>query len=163
MAGLNTLARRLAPKAIFVDAKPVLDDSVSFNQGDLLIYDVAEGLIRKPTVETEGETFLGIAVVTIVDGRPAGAYTTDVDESASIISVPGPEYGDVHRVILKAGDSIEPGAAVYLDPASGPRFVSVEGTKAIGIYQGPSLTAATGGTQIEVLIGARYSEDVLKF
>lgn len=163
MAGTNTLARRVAPKAVFVDAKPVLDDSVSFNQGDLIVFDTTEGIIRKPTLETEGETFLGVAAVTIVDGRPAPAYLSDVDASLSIISVPGPEFGDVHRVMLKAGDAIEPGAAVYLDPASGSRFVTVTGTKAIGVYQGKALTAGAAGTEIEVLIGCRYSEDTLKF
>lgn len=163
MAGVNTLARRVAPKAVFVDAKSVVDSTVSFNQGDLLVFDATANLLKKPSAETEGATFLGVAVVTIVSGKPAGVYSTDVDASASIQSIPGPEYGDVHRVILKGGDAIEPGDLVYLAPATGTRAVTVTGTKAIGVYQGKALTAATGGTEIEVMIGARFGGDVLKF
>lgn len=163
MAGLNTLARRVATKTIFVDAKPVLDSSVSFNQGDLLVLDATANLIKKPALETEAATFLGVAVVTIVAGKPAGVYQSDVDASAAIQSVPGPEYGDVHRVILKGGDAIEPGDSVYLDPATGSRAVSVSGTLPIGIYQGKALTAAAAGTEIEVLIGSRIGGAVLQF
>lgn len=161
--GTNSLARRIATKTRFVDISNKVTGSTSFNQGDHLIFDDTTNLVRKPTVETEGATYLGIAPVTIVNGKYPPSYVTDVDASVGRPALPGPIYGDVHRVMLKAGDAILPGDRVFLDPASGSRFVSVTGTKNIGVYQGAALTAAAGGTEIEVLIGARFPNDVLEF
>jgi len=161
--GQNTLARDVATKAIFIDISKKIDSAISFNQGDCLIYDAATDKVRVATVETEAATFLGIAPVTVVSGNYPQIYNTQVNNSVAVPAIPGPQYGSVYRLILKAGDAITAGDQVFLAPASDAQTVSVTGTKAIGIYQGQALTAPAGGTVIEVLVGARYSNDTLKF
>lgn len=161
--GVNSTARKIATKMRFVDIANKVSGSTTFNQGDHLIFDTTTNLVRKATLETEGATYLGIAPVSIVNGKYPASYVTDVDASVGRTALPGPTYGDVHRVMLKAGDAILPGDMVFLDPASGSRFVSVTGTKNIGVYQGAALTGAAGGTEIEVLIGSRFPNDVLEF
>lgn len=159
MAGKNTLARKIATKMIFPDIKHLLDTTVSFDQGDLLC--LIGGLVKKASAETDGATFLGIAPVTVVAGKFPSVYHTDVDASAAVGAMVGPEYGDVHKVMLKAGDSLAAGDVVYLNPTAGGRGVQASGTKAIGVYQGKAVTAPTGGLEIEVLIGCRYPADAL--
>lgn len=159
----NTLARRIAPKTIFPDIQKVVNSSSTWNEGDLLIFNTTTHRIEKPTLETQGSTFVGVSPIQISQGKPPAVYVADVDASAAIPAQMGPEYGNAYRVILKAGDAINPGDSVYLDPTSGAQNVSVTGTKAIGTYYGAALTAATGGTVIEVVIGARFPNDTLKF
>jgi Uncharacterized conserved protein (DUF2190) len=163
MSGVNTLARRVATKSIYPDATALVSTAISFAQGDLIFFDDTNNLIKKVTAEADGATILGVAPVTIVSGKFPSIYNTAVDASVAIPHVPGPEYGDVHRMVLKAGDAINPGDKVYIDAANLGRGVTITGTKAIGIYQGKALTAATGGTEIEVLIGTRVPDDTLKF
>lgn len=163
MAGVNTLAREVATKTLFVNIASKVDATISFLQGDHLIFDAATKLVRKPTVETEGNTYLGIAPVTIVNGKYPASYNTDVDASVSTPALPGPQYGSVHKVILKAGDAVVEGQTLFLDPASSSRGVQTAGTKAVGVYQGKALTAAVGGTEVEMLVGTRYPDDSLDF
>jgi len=163
MLGVNSLARRVATKAVFPDIKALISSAISFNQGDLLWFDNAANLVKKVTAEADGATILGVAPVSIVSGKFPEVYNTDVDASVAITSTPGPEYGDVHFMVLKAGDAIVPGDLVYIDPANLGRGVSVTGTKAIGVYQGKALTAPTGGAEVEIMIGARFPADVLRF
>jgi hypothetical protein len=159
--GINTIARKIGTKTRFVDISAKIDSTVSFNQGDLLVWDNTNKLVVKAAAEADGATFLGIAPVTIVDGNYPPIYNSDV--VAGVPAIPGPEYGDVHRVMLKAGDAVVEGQTLFLDPASGGRFVQTAGTKAVGIYQGKALTAAVGGTEIEMLVGARWPNDTLEF
>jgi len=160
----NTLARKVGTKALFPDLSAVIDSTISFNQGDLLYFDGTANLVKKLAAEADAATFLGIAPITVVSGHVKDVYPTDVDGSVAVgVNLAGPEFGDVHKVLLKSADAILPGDAVYADPVSGTNFVSVAGTKIIGIYQGKGLTSATGGTEIEVLIGARFPTDTLKF
>lgn len=163
MSGVNSLARNVATKTIFVDVSDKVDSTVSFNQGDLLIFDTTSKLLALPAAEADAATFLGVAPVTIVSGKYPSIYNTAVDASTGTPALPGPQYGSVYRVILTAGEAVVSGQEIYLDPVAGPRNVQSAGTKAIGIYEGKALTAGTGGTEIEVLIGARYSNDTLKF
>jgi hypothetical protein len=164
MAGKNRITRSVAPKSVFESAQHVIDATVSFNQGDLLVFDDTNNLLKKPAAEAEGSTFLGIAKVTIVDGKLASPYEgTAVDAAAAISDIPGPEYGSIAKLVLKTGDSINSGDLVYLDPASGTYHVSVAGTKAIGIYQGKDIATAPAGQEIEVLLGARHPADTLRF
>lgn len=163
MSGVNSLARKIATKTRFVDIKDKLNSTVSFNQGDLLVWDDTNKLVKKAAAETDGEFALGIAPVTIVSGKYPQAYNTDVNASVAQAATPGPEYGDVHRVMLKGGDAVVAGQELFLYPAGGGRFVQAAGTKSVGIYQGKALTAATGGTEIEMLVGARWPNDTLEF
>lgn len=159
----NTLARRIATKTLFADMKPFVDSSLTCEQGDLLMFDTGTQLIKKLAAETDGEFICGIAPVKITAGKLAHAYTTDVDASVATPALPGPEYGSIYKVILKAGDSLVAGANVFADPVTGGRNVQAAGTKEIGKYQGAAVTAPAGGLEIEVLIGCRAPNDILKF
>lgn len=163
MPGVNTIVRSVAPKSLFESARAVITAAVSFNQGDLLVFDDTNNRLKVPAAEAEGSTFLGVARVTIVNGKLASPYSTDVQASQAIQDIPGPVYGVVAKCVLKTGDTIAPGDSVFLDPATGTRGVTVTGTKAIGVYQGKAIAGAAAGTEIEVLIGCRHNNDVLKY
>jgi hypothetical protein len=163
MAGVNKIVRNIGAKEIFPDATAVISSAVSFNQGDLLVFNDTTNLLAVPALETEGVTFLGIAQVTVVSGKLASPYVTAVDASQAISSVPGPCYNVVAALVAKTGDAFNPGDLVYLDPATGTRGVSSTGTKAIGVYQGKVVASASAGQEIEVLLGTRFPADALKF
>lgn len=153
----NTMRQRVSTRTLFPNARALIDSTISFTQGDLLYLDTTNHLIKKITVETQSATFLGVAPVTISSGKYAAAYLSDVDSSVGIPAIPGPEYGSTYTCKLKAGDAITPGALVYADPGTAGNGVTVTtGTEAVGVYQGKALTAATGGTDIEVLIMQCY-------
>jgi hypothetical protein len=164
MAGKNTRTRSVATKSLFESAQGVISAAVSLNQGDFAI--LSSNLLAAPAAEGDGANLLGVMRDDVVLGKLRRPYSTDVDASAAVSDVGGPQYGDVFKCQLKAGDSLSPGDKVYLHPATSSRGVQASGTKAIGIYQGAS--AVTGGpsdnlTEIECLIGARFPDDVLKF
>jgi hypothetical protein len=162
----NTMKRRISTRTVFADAKPLISSAISWNQGDLLYLDTTNHLIKAMTVETQSATFLGIAPVKITSGKYPAAYLSDVDASVGIPSIPGPEYGSVYQLRLKAGDAIVPGQKVYMDTTSYTDIGAAQGvtvtvgTQPVGVYQGKALTAATGGTDIEVLIGQQYQVGV---
>lgn len=162
--GINNIVRSVAPKSIFEDASKVVTTQ-TWAQGDLLVFDDTNNVIKKAAAEAEGSTFLGVAVVSISSGKLIGAYPglTDVDAAMSAGAIPGPKYGVIAKLTLKTGDSINPGDRVYLDPATGGDGITVTGTKEIGVYQGGALTSVAAGTKVEVLLGARFPLDVLKF
>lgn len=164
MPGTNRIVRNGGvKKTLYPSAIALLDATVSFEQGDLLVFDATNNLMVKPTLETQGNRFLGIAEVTVVNGKLASPYVTAVDAAQAISDVPGPAYGVVAKLVLKTGDSINTGDVVFLDPATGAAGVTVTGTKSIGVYQGADITTAAAGTQIEVLLGCREPADVLTF
>ena len=163
MAATNRIVREVNKRSVFPSAQAVISSAVSFNQGDLLVFDDTNNLLKVPSAETEGSTFLGIAEVSITSGKLTSPYTgTAVDASQAISDIPGPAYGVVANLVLKTGDTIAPGDLVYLDPASGTQNVSVTGNKAIGIYQGKAKSSVAAGTTIEVLLGTRHPGDALK-
>jgi len=163
MPGKNTIVRSVAPKSLFESAKAVIGNTTTYDQGDALIFDDATNKIRRPTTEAECSTFCGIARNSLVNGKEVSPYNTDVVGSQSISDQPGPVYGVVANMVLKTGDSINPGDDVFFDPATGTRGVTVTGTKSIGLYQGPAIAGAAAGTEIPVLIGCRAKNDSLKF
>lgn len=160
----NTVVREIAPKSIFEDATKLVNSSLSYEQGDLLVWDGTAKLLKVPTLEADGATFLGIARQKLVSGQPQSPYQgTAVDAAQKTPALAGPLYGVVARCVAKTGDAFAKGDLVYLDPATGGRGVSSAGTKAIGVYQGDTIASATAGQEIEVLIGARHPGDVLQF
>ena len=159
----NRITRSVAPKSMFPSAQAVISSSVSFNQGDLLVFDDTNNVLKVPSSESEGSTFLGIAQETIVSGLLKRPYSTDVDDSGAISDIPGPVYGVVAKLILKTGDSLNPGDYVYLYPTGGAQYVSATGTKAIGLFVGAAVSSAAAGTQVEVHLGCRHPGDSLKF
>jgi hypothetical protein len=157
----NRITRSVAVNSLFASALKVISAAVSFNQGDLLVFDDTANLLKVPTAEAEGATFLGIAPVTVVSGKLKYPYTTDVDASSAIADVPGPVFGVVAKMLLKVGDVFAPGDAVYLSPADGAQVVSSAGTKSIGVFVGAGVTAVAG-SEGEVRIGCRHPGDTLK-
>jgi len=153
----------VAPKSVFPSAQAVISSAVSLNQGDLIVFNDTTNLLALAAAETDGATFLGVMAETIVSGKLARPYSTDVDASQAISDIPGPVYGVVAKCVSKTGITWAPGDRAYLDPATGSRGVTNTGTKVVGVYQGAALTTAPAGTEIEVLIGARFADDVLKF
>jgi len=158
----NTIVREISRKSIFESAFTVTDSAVSYNQGDLLVFNATTKKIVKPSAETEGSTFLGCAVVTVVNGKLKSPYSTSNDAAIQPSDIPGPAYGVIALCKLKSGDALASGDAVYLYPAGGEQYVQAAGTKIIGVYQGKNVTGGTN-TDIEVLLGARYIGDTLKF
>lgn len=158
MAGVNRITRSPLLKVVFPDMQALISSATSINQGDLCI--VASNLVRKVTTGDLGTSFLGISQVTIVLGKLASPYVTDVDASAAITSVPGPAAGVIAKLVLKTADAINPGAPVYLDGASGAFHVTVTqamSAVAIGYYQGAAIASATAGQLIEVLLVQTYA------
>lgn len=157
----NTVARRVARNTVFADIQSLVGASTSFNQGDLLVMDTTLHIVAKPAVQSDGQNFLGIAPVTVVNGKLPSVYTTATDASVGTPALPGPEFGDEVFVFLKSGDSLNPGDVVYLYPAGGAQYVQSVGNKSIGVYIGPAITAGAS-TQIIIKCGARYPGDTLK-
>lgn len=163
MGGKNTIVRSVAPKSIFESALNVINNVVDIDQGDLVVFDDTNNVLKIPAAETEGNTFLGVMPVTIVDGKIASPYNTDVVASQGLHDIPGPQYGVVALCVLKTGITINPGDPIFLDPATGKRGVTNTGTKQIGIYQGKAVIGSAAGLEIPVLIGSRHPGDTLKF
>jgi hypothetical protein len=146
----NRITRSVSPKSVFEDATAMVDATVSYNQGDLLRFDDTNNLIAKFSAETDGSTFLGIASETVVNGALKSPYQgTAVDAAAALGHVPGPVAGVQAKLILKTGDSINPGDLVYW---FGDQTVTVTGTVRIGRYQGKAIASAAAGTEVEVLL-----------
>lgn len=162
MAGVNRIVRTVNQSSVFPDATKEILATSTFNQGDLLVWSPAGPELKVAAAETDGDTFCGIAIQSIVNGKLVSPYTTDVSASQGLSHIAGPVFGVVAKLQLKTGDSLNPGDLVYLDPATSAYAVQAAGTKAIGVYQGAAIAGAAAGTMIEVLLGCRYPQDVLK-
>jgi len=165
MSGYNNKVRKVATNTVVADIQLLVAPTTSFNQGDLLMMDATNHLVKRLVGETDGANFLGIAPVTIVNGKYPSGYNTSVDASVGTPSLPGPEFGDEFSLVLKSGDTLHAGDAVYADPATGNSNVQAAGTKIIGVYTGAEGASITGdGTKtVSCKIGARYPADTLKF
>jgi hypothetical protein len=152
MAGKNTITRSVAPKSVFESAIALIDNTISFDQGDLLYLDTTAHLIKKMSSDTQSANCLGVAIVSVASGVLVGPYQGLTDVTPAVSDVPGPLSGVIAKLLLKSGDVITPGAPVYYD--SGTRGVTVTpstSTVKLAIYQGKGLTAVAG-TEIECLI-----------
>jgi hypothetical protein len=159
----NTIVKSVCRSAVFDDVQPLIDATVSFNQGDFLILDTTNHLIAKPSAETDGATFLGVAVETIALGKLKKPYSTDVDAATAISAVAGPVHGVEAQAVLKTGSTLTVGGLVYLDPATATNGVAATGTKAIGVYTGAqgAISGSAAGLVINVKIGHRFPGDSL--
>ncbi len=158
----NTVVKSISPKSIFDDATNVLGDDTTFNQGDNLYFNNTTKKISGLAAESDADRYLGVARVKVVNGKLAQPYETASSSREARGGIPGPVYGVVAFFQLKNGDVLEAGADVYADPSSGAQFVQDTGTKPIGTYQGGAITGGTN-TTVEVLIGARFPNDTLKY
>lgn len=169
MAGKNTEVKIIAPKQIFPDVRGITSTASDWSQGDILIFDTVNTIVRAATGEAEGQYVLGIAQQDVTDGIPNGPYGTLVNQSnVGAMAVNGPVYGNTYNMVIKTGETIAPGAYVYAYPTGGASYVAATAaataTQPVGVYVGHvTVTSAAAGTQIECLIGARYPNNTLKF
>lgn len=153
------ITKEILKESRFEDCFDLVASTTDIATGDLVHYDAANNLIAAQGAADDGSTFLGIQEVAIVDGTQKGVYGSGMtDGSEPKLHVLGPVHGVIAKLVLKTGDALDAGAKVYPDGASGTRHVtSVAGALvAIGIYQGPTIAAATAGQEIEVLLKAVY-------
>jgi hypothetical protein len=139
----NRIVRQVAPNSCVPDLTNLVSSACTWNQGDLLYLDTATHLVKPLDSDGHAQYQLGIAVQTVVAGKPKAVYTgTAVDASTAIEALAGPVFHVVAKLKLKSGDSFVPGAVVYY--GGDAQTVSVTGTYDVGVYQGPALTAASG-------------------
>lgn len=163
---INNIVRGGAQgRSLFPSALPFLDDSVDYNQGDLLCYDGTNKVLVTAATGNVAN-FLGVAVNTVVEGKPRSPYPgVPVNEAASDMA--GPLFSVVVSLTLDTGSSLDPGDLVYLS-AVGPQNVADTDPAtggSIGIYMGAQgvISSSAAGQKIDVLIGARYGMGSLVF
>lgn len=159
--GKNLLNKQVREGSRFPDIKNLLATWISFNAGDLMIYDTTSHVVRAATAESECAAFIGISQVDVVSGQPRSPYSTQVDASVANTSLLGPIYGNTYNLVLQTGSTIAPGAAIYASPVTTEpnTLVSATGTYQIGYYTGSNggtITSSAAGQVIEVMIGARW-------
>lgn len=138
----NTIVRQVAPNSAIADLTNFVSSACSWNQGDILYFDAGTGLVKPVASDTNGASCLGVAINTVVAGKPAPVYQgTAVDAAVSAQALAGPVFGVEVKLKLKSGDSFTPGAAIYATSVDA-QTVSVSGTNAIGVYVGPAVTGA---------------------
>lgn len=146
-------------KSLFDSALPVLDSTVSYNQGDLIAFNTSSNIL-KTAATGDGANFLGVAINTVVNGLPKQPYQgTAVDASVGASDMGGPLYSVVASLFLTTGDAYNLGDEVYL--TSDPQTVtSVQpgSDKSIGVYVGQTtIASAASGTKGDIKLGLRYS------
>lgn len=161
----NTEVKIIAPKQILPDIRGMVGNASTWAQGDLLMFDTSAHVVRPLANEGEAASLLGIAQQDAASGVPVGPYGSLAGgANVKSIALNGPIYGNTYTMIVKTGNSIALGAAVFSSPADGPQVIAATGTVAIGVYVGHvAISSAAAGTKAEVLIGAQYPNTVLKF
>ena len=148
----NRIVRQVAPKSMFEAAKAVINSTCAWNQGDLLYFDGVANLLKPLASDANAASHVGIARQTLVAGKPKPVYQgTDVDASAAIEEVAGPQVGVIARMKLKSGDTFNPGDAVYY--GGDAQTVSVTGTNAVGYFQDAQIVATATSEGDILLVG----------
>lgn len=160
--GKNPTFRRVNRNSLIEDISAAVGASTTFNAGDFLTFNLTTETFGTLGAESDSVNFAGVAVQSVVNGKPVSAYTTDVDSSAGYPSIKGPEFGDEVYALLKAGDAVVPGSILYYNTGATPvkNGVTVTaGTKAIGQYFGPALTGAPSiGTVIPIKLWLNFKQ-----
>lgn len=158
--GKNTVNKQIREGSRIPDVKNFTNSSISYNQGDHLIFDTANNVVRAPSAEAECAAYLGIASLDVVNGFPRSPYSTQVSPSQGVTSMEGPLYGDTFNMVLQTGTTMNPGAAIFASPVAvgtePNNLVSATGTYQIGWYLGGAITSSAAGLVVEVAIGARW-------
>lgn len=160
----NNIVRQVGLKSMFESAKPVLSTAVTFNQGDLIAFDTTNKVLKAFAASGDGANILGVARNTIVSGvMPSPIQGTAVDASQAIEDLAGPGYGVVAFFKATAGDTWNPGDAVYGSLTDAQTVQKTALGSSIGIYQGSAIASAVAGQSILVLVGARYGTTDIHF
>ena len=158
--GKQPIWKRVNRNSLAENITAAVGASTSFNAGDFLTFNLTTGTFGTLAGESDSRCFAGVAVVSIVNGKPVSPYTTDTDAAASAPAIKGPEFGDEVYATLKAGDAVVPGSVLYYNSGATPKNgVTVSaGTKPIGQYFGPSLTGAPStGTVIPIKLFCNFT------
>lgn len=152
-------------RSLFPSALPLLTSAVNYNQGDLLCLNTGSHILA-PAATGNVTNFLGVAVNTIVDGKPRSPYPgVPVNEAPSDLA--GPLFSVVVSLILDTGSTLNPGDLVYLSAVGAQNVADSDpgSNGSIGIYTGTQgvFSSSTAGQKIDVLIGARYGMGSLVF
>ena len=157
----NRITRTERASSVFPDATQAIDATISYNQGDLLFFDDSANLLKPIAAEADAETFCGIAVNTVVLGVPKSPYSgTAVDAAQGKVAMTGPVYGVIAKLISNTGQPWNTGDLAYAS-AVDAQHVGPTGTKAIGVYVGPDVAAASEGQEVEIRLGHRFPGDTL--
>lgn len=152
-------------KSLFEDGKAATTSSSTWNQGELICMDSSGHYLRRVAATTDADTLVGMSDNVIISGKLAGPYDglTAVDAAQVSPGFVGPKYGATAQVTLNTGDTVTPGAKLYLVDGADTATVSVtDGGGSghtgsyVGIYLGSGVTSAAAGTQIPMLVGARW-------
>ncbi len=160
--GSQPIFRRVNRNSLYEDITAAIGGSTTFNAGDFLTFNLTTQTFGQLGAESDSRNFAGVAVQSLASGKPASAYTTDVDASAGYPSAKAPEFGDEVFATLKAGDSVTPGQLLYFNAGtfSGIKngVTVTAGTKPIGQYFGPALTGAPStGTVIAIKLFCNFT------
>lgn len=159
----NNVIFSVRPGAVFEDVDPsMIASDATWNQGDQMVWDSVNARITTVSDEASAVTFLGVARQSVVNGKEVQPYTTDSSANQARVNLAGPQFGSVYQFNLKSGDTFTAGAPVYAYPVGGKNYIQASGTKSIGVFQGPTITAASSDTGL-ALIGHRYPGDILDF
>lgn len=142
-----------------IDISLIASDS-TWDQGDLLILN-ASNFIKRGAAEADYSAALGIAAQSVVNGKVVSPYSTDSTSNQALVPLAGPIFGIVATMNLKSGDTFTKGQLVYANPGTLFNEVQAAGAKAVGVYQGPTVTAVASSTG-DVLIASRYPGDTFK-
>lgn len=150
-------------KSLFDSVLPFLSSSVSYNQGDLIAFDVTNSVIKAVTGSGDGAQFLGVAPTTVVNGLPKQAYQgTAVDSSTGPSDMAGPLYSVVASLFLTSGDTFTQGGPIYLT-TDAQTVTSTPAGSAIGVFVGPTVTPAASGSKGDCKVGLVYGGAGLQF
>lgn len=158
--GKQPIWKRVNRNSLAENITAAVGASTSFNAGDFLTFNLTTKTFGTLAGESDSRNFAGVAVVSIVSGKPVSPYVTDTDAAASTPAIKGPEFGDEVYATLKAGDAVVPGSVLYYNTGATPKngVTVTVGTKAIGQYFGPALTGApTTGTVIPIKLFCNFT------
>lgn len=164
---MNTIVKSNQLKMLVDRIDHLVDSTTNFKKGDLLVFDNSTSKVKAISSESESINLIGISQVEVVNGKTKSAYLgTSVDDAQGGVGIVGAAFGVVAKLKLKSGESLNPGDLVYSDPSIDAQTVKASGAtgaEPIGIYWGNAITSTSNNTEIEVLIGARYPDNKIKF
>jgi hypothetical protein len=142
-----------------------LDSNTSFNQGDLLCIDTSTHIIRTPASAADTQAILGVAPVTISNGKLLSSYQgTAVDAAQSGVATPGPEANVEALMTLKTGDTFNPGDLVYPSVGDDAQTITTSNPcsgSACGVFQDSAVASAASGQKGRAVIGHRFPGNTL--
>lgn len=148
-------------KSLFNSGKAGVSSSISWQQGDLVCYDTSTFLLRVVAATSDAANIVGIADNRILNGQLYSPYAglTNVDAAQVSPDFVGPKYSVVAQMKLHTGDTLVFGQKVYLVDGADTQTVGATDPgdhNYVGIYMGSGITSAPAGSQVQVLIIARY-------